>query len=174
MAKNKNVTMSMIKEDNKRYKEYLSVDIDVNGESHEVKLYPFFAPEKVAKLRDEIYQFKVNTEKEKLNINESEWSDIIAYFILKYFTNITMTSSKKAKTIYNEYKEVINSRVAEFLLRQFPQESIFYVHDKINEVTEMEAILLDKIKQVQEDIKNLPLENKDILLGKNRKQIPEV
>ncbi|PAD70728.1 hypothetical protein CHH83_02675 [Bacillus sp. 7586-K] len=174
MVKTKNVTMSMIKEDNRKYKEFLSIDVEVNGESHEVKLYPFFSPEKVAKLRDELYEFKLNADKEKLNINEAEWSDIVGYFILKYFTNITMTTSKKAKVIYKEFKEVINSRVSEFLLKQFDQDSILYVHDKINEIADMEAILLNKIKQVQEEIKSLPLENKDILLGKNRKQIPEV
>ncbi|MGM7720490.1 hypothetical protein [Metabacillus sp. Hm71] len=170
---NKKLTMGIIKEDNKRYKEYLTIDVDVNGENHEVKIYPYFAPEKVAKLRDDFIEFIRNTKKEKVEVDDNEWSDIIGYFIIKHFTDIAMTTSKKAKTIYAEYKQVINSTVTEFILKQFPVESILYVHDKINEISEMEEKLIGRIKNVQKEIKDLDLENKDILLGK-KKQIPEV
>lgn len=168
----KKLTISHIKNDNKRYKESVSIDIDVNGEPHEIKIYPFFSPQKVADLRDDFYSFLSLAKKEKVEI-EIAGSDIIGYYVIKHFTDVSMTTSKKADYIYKEIKEVLNSKVAEFILKQFPQESMSYLYDKIYEIAELDDKLSNEIKRVQKEIQELPLENREIILGK-QKQIPEV
>nr|BDD47801.1 hypothetical protein 2 [Bacillaceae bacterium] len=168
------LNMKVIKEDNKRYKEFVTIDIEAQGNTYEVKIYPFLSPSLVAKLRDELIEFRQNVDKEKLTIEDTEWDDLISYFIVRHFTNIKMTKSKKAKTIYEEFKEAINSKLFEVILKSFPEESIMSVHEKIYELAEMNAILEQRMKQIQKEIQGLDLENKDILFNENRKQIPEV
>lgn len=167
------LSMNLIKENNKQYKEFVEIPVNAQGQEYIVKIWPFFSPVKVAKLRDELIEFRQNVDKEKLIIEDKEWDDIIAYYIVREFTNIKMTQGKKAKTIYDEFKEAINSKLFEVILKSFPEESIMFVHEKIYELAEMNAKLENRIRQVQKEIKELPLENKDILL-KTEKQIPEV
>lgn len=169
----KQLKMGIIKEDNKKFDQTLSIDVKVNDEDYEVKIWPFFSPTKVADMRNSLIEFKQNCDKEELIIDNSQWDDIISYFIVRQFTDIKMTTSKKAKTIYAEFKEATNSKLFEVILKSFQEDSLMYVHDKIFELAELNAKLENKVKQTQKEIKDLPLENKELLLGK-KKQIPEV
>ncbi|MBD1379219.1 hypothetical protein [Metabacillus arenae] len=166
------LSMSVIKEDAKQYDEFIEIPVTAQGKEYIVKLWPFFSPTSVNKLINELIEFKKKADEEKLKIEDKSWDDLIGYFIVRHFTDIKMTKSKKAKTIYDEFKSAINSKLFEIILKSIPEESMMFVHGKIMELAEMNAKLQERVRQAQKEIQELPLENKDILL-KNRKQIPE-
>jgi N-glycosylase/DNA lyase len=161
----KQLSMQVIKEDVKKYDEFIELPVKAQGNEYIVKIYPFFKPEKVRDMLNEMIGFYRNCEKEKVNVKDEEFDDIVGYFIVKHFTNIKTTTSEKAKKIYEEFKVAINSQLFEVILKTLPEESIQYVYNKIFEIIELNAKLQNKIKKFQDEIKNLPLENKDILFS---------
>ncbi|MGG3892014.1 hypothetical protein [Metabacillus fastidiosus] len=168
------ITMGMIKKDNQKYKEFVELPVPVGDKEYVVKIYPYFSPEKVRDLRNEYYQFLKTAEDEKVEIPEIERDDLIGYYVIKYFTDVKMTSSKKIKTIYAEFKEALNSPLFEVVLKGLPEESLLYVHEKIHEIKEIGARFENEIRKAQEEIQNLDLENRDVLFPPTEKQIPEV
>ncbi|WP_299831213.1 hypothetical protein [uncultured Metabacillus sp.] len=169
----KKLSISKLKDEAKVFDEFVEIDVDVNGEEYTVKMYPYFKPEKIRDLVNELTEFFQKAKEEKLEIPKIEEDDLIAFFICKHFTDIKFTTSKKVKKIYEEFKLLINSSLFKVLSKSFPQESVAQVFDRIFEIIETNAVLENKFKQTQEIIKNLPLENKDVLFKQN-KQIPEV
>lgn len=155
--------MNQLKDEVKAYDENVELSVDVNGQEYLVKIWPFFKPEKVKDCADDISLFFINANKEKLNVNPKEEDDIITYFIIKHFTDIKMTQGKKTKTIYNEFKVVSNSSLFKVLSQSFPKESkqkIFEeLYDQIDRNAELEQVVLKYRKQ----LKNLPLQNREVL-----------
>ncbi len=135
-------------------------------------MYPFFAPEKIRDLVNELVDFYKKAQEEKLDIPKIEEDDLVGFFIIKYFTNLKLTSSKKAKKLYEDFKTALNAPLFKVLMKSFPEDSITKVYDRIYEVIEMSAEMENRIKAYQEQLKELPLENRDIIFGK-QKQIPE-
>lgn len=170
--------VSMLKDEMKIYSEFIDIPVPVviNGEEKElnIKAYPYFKPEAIRDCVNEIAEFFTKAKEEKLNIPKIEEDDVIGAFICKYFTDMKFTSSKKAKTIYNEFKLLINSKLYRVITKAFPQESIDQLYERIFEIIEVNATLENKVKQKQQEIKDLPLENRDILFPAKEKQIPEV
>jgi hypothetical protein len=72
------------------------------------------------------------------------------------------TTSKKAKKIYDEFKLALNSDLFKVLMETYPKESITKVWNRIFEVSEASTRLEHKVKEAQENIKNLPIENRDV------------
>lgn len=169
----KQLSMKVIADDNKKYKEQVELPVTAQGQEFLVTFHPYFSPTKIKKLVDELILFYQNAKKEKVNPNEDEFDDLVAYFIIRTFTNIKMTTSKKAKTIYEEYKSAIDSTLFQLILSTIPEESIMEVHKRILQSIELSGRLESKVKMVKEEIDNLPLENREILLG-TKKQIPEM
>jgi subtilase family serine protease len=169
----KQLTMKVVQEDVKKYKEQVEFTVNAQGDEFTVKFYPYFSPAKIKSLVENLIQFFQSANKEKLNVPDEEFDDLISYFIIRTFTNIKMTTSKKAEKIYEEFKVAINSELIGLILSSFPEESVLAVHKRIYDTIELSAKLENKLKAIKDEIKDLPLENKEVLFGKE-KQVPEV
>ena len=127
-----------------------------------IKLYPYFKPEKIKDCVNEMGLFFKKCEDEKITISKEEEDDIVIFFIIRHFTNLKMSSSEKAKRIYNDFKTVINSDVYRFLVETLPEESIIKVYDfafeaiknteKINRKTTEHQNLVEDFREKHKDI----------------------
>jgi DNA uptake protein ComE-like DNA-binding protein len=156
-------SVSQLQDEVSMYEEFVEIPVTAQGKEYIVKMYPFFKPEKVRDLVDEMIEFFKVADKEKVEVKPIEEDDLIGYFVIKYFTDMKFTKSKKAKSIYNEFKLALNSQLFKVLMETYPEESIKSVHERIYAVRDASLKFGDKIKEVQELVKNMPLENRDIL-----------
>lgn len=169
----KQLSMSIIEKDNRKYNETVELPVDVSGTEYIINIYPFFKPEKVNAMLNELVEFFANARSEGVKLKDEDFDGLIGFYIVKHFTDIKITNSKKAKRIYQEYKTAINSKLFDVILKNIPEESMEYVYDKVFELQELNAKLENQIKRYKEALDELPLENRDILFPK-KKQIPEV
>lgn len=160
------LSISMIKDEVKMFDEYIDIPFTAQGKEVNVRLYPLFSPVTVRDIVNNLAEFLRNAKKENVKYDDKEFDDIVAYFILRHCTDIKFTKSKKAKTLYDEFKIVIKSKSIQTLLKFIPEESIKDVYDRIFEVIEVNAKIENRIKEIQKQIQELPLENRDILFGK--------
>lgn len=165
MSKSKQLPISIIQDEVSSYDEFVLIPLTYDNTEFEVKLYPLFKPEKIRDMLKDMSEFFQSAAKEKVKVSPDEESDILAYFMLKTFTDIKMTSSKKAKKIYEEYKIVINSKTMKEIIKFIPEESIAEVNQYIFEMLENSAKLERKVKEMRKQIKGLPLENREVVLG---------
>ncbi|MEH7346012.1 hypothetical protein V7122_19400 [Bacillus sp. JJ1532] len=156
----KQVSISMLKEDNKIYDEFIEVPVDYDEQEHIIKVYPYFKPTKVQKLVDSLVDFYKSAQEENISIPKEEESDIIAYFIVKFFTDVKFANSKKAKTMYDEFKIVLNAKIFQFIFKLFPEDSIKEVHERINDVIEASQRIQLVDKQIHKTVAELQLESK--------------
>lgn len=174
----KQLSMKEVQKEVNIYNEFVEFPVTVNGTEYEVKLFPFFSPEKVTKMLNEIVEFNKAAQKENFELPENQWEEFVAYYIVRTFTNIKMTKSKKAKVIYQEFKSAINSKLFDVIIQSIPEESVNYVYEKLYQMVELTAKFEGKLAQLQEEYQGLNLENKDIFEQLNQvkkeKQIPEV
>src|SRR5690554_2468559 len=96
----KQLSISMLKEYNKRFDEIVDIPVDFNGEEYVVKMHPFFSPTKVKELVDNLITFYKNAEKEKLSVPQELEDDLVGYFIVGTFSNLKLSLTKKAKSIF--------------------------------------------------------------------------
>lgn len=172
------LSVSVLREENKIYDEYVEIPVISQNKEYIIKLYPFFPPEKIKSLVISLAEFFHNAEKEKVKLEAKFEDDLVMYYIVKYFTDIKFSKSKKAKSIYDEFKSVINSKVYKEMVKLFPEQSISEVYDQIFETLDSSALLKEKFKDVQKIFNELPLQNREAfeqlnLIGK-QKQITEV
>jgi hypothetical protein len=144
------LTIKEVKESNKIYNEQIELDVQVGDKEYTVKFKPYFSNIEVKNLVDDIQLFHVNAKKEKLEIQDDEIDDMNGYFIVRHFSDIKMTTSKKAKTLYAEFKEAINSDLFTVILKSIPEESYAKVYDRIKDITELGAKLENQIRQLQQ------------------------
>jgi hypothetical protein len=159
----KQFSVSQLQDEVSMYEEFVEIDFTSKGQEYTVKLFPYFKPEKIRDLVNELIEFFKVAEKEKVEVNPIEEDDLIGYYILKYFTDMKFTKSKKAKNIYAEFKLALNSKVFKLLMETYPKESIQTVIDRIYEVSSVSDKLENDFKEEQEKIKKLPLENRDFI-----------
>ncbi|GLI86641.1 hypothetical protein ANABIO32_44880 [Rossellomorea marisflavi] len=147
----KQLSIANLEEEISHFDEVVEVDFEGrNGEKYTIKIKPFFKPEKVRNLVVELIDFYKKAEEEKLKIPEFEQEDLIPFFIIKHFTNIKFTRSKKAKKVYEEFKTAINAAMFIPLLDAFPQESIQAVYERIYDQIEKTAQFKEKyLEQAQ-------------------------
>lgn len=155
--------IAQLKDEVKAYDEKVELSVDVNGEEYSITIFPFFKPELVKECVDGISEFFLKANQEKLNVKAKDEDELIKYYIIKHFTNIKMTSSKKSKTIYNEFKTVSNSSIFKVLIKSFPDESIQKVYDELYDNIELNAQLENVMMKYKRQLKNLPLQNRNIL-----------
>jgi hypothetical protein len=158
----KQFSVSQLKDEVSIYDEFVDIPVTVQGKEYIVKMFPYFKPEAIRDLVNEMIDFFKASETEKLIIPQIEEDDLVGYFIVKHFTDMKFTKSKKAKVIYNEFKLVLNSQLFKVLMETYPQESIKSVYDRIFSVIENNEQLKNKFKETQDVIKDLPLENREI------------
>jgi N-glycosylase/DNA lyase len=158
----KQFSVSQLKDEVSIYDEFVDIPVTVQGKEYIVKMFPYFKPEGIRDLVNEMIDFFKASETEKLMIPQIEEDDLVGYFIVKHFTDMKFTKSKKAKVIYNEFKLVLNSQLFKVLMETYPQESIKSVYDRIFSVIENNEQLKNKFKETQDVIKGLPLENREI------------
>jgi hypothetical protein len=156
-------SVSQLQDEVSVYDEYVEFPIQTQGKEYIVKLFPFFKPEKVRDLVIDLQNFFKAAEQEKVNISPIEEDDLVGYFIVKYFTDMKFTKSKKAKVIYNEFKLTLNSQLFKILMKSYPQESVQSVYERIFEIIEVDNQMKNKFKDAQNLIKELPLENKEVI-----------
>jgi hypothetical protein len=144
------LTMKEVKESNKVFEEQIELPVQVGDREYTVKFKPYFSNVEVKNLVDDIQLFHVNAKKEKLEIQDDEIDDINGYFIIRHFSDIKMTTSKKVKTLYAEFKEAINSDLFTVILKSIPEESYAKVYDRIKDINELGARLENQIKQLQQ------------------------
>ncbi len=165
----KQLNMSTVKESNKIYSETVDIELTVGNEEYIVKFLPFFSPITVNKMLLDIGEFLTKSQEEKLDVKDSEFDDILGYFIVKHFTNIKFSQSKKAKSIYSEYNEAKNSKLFDIILKSVPEESMKYVYEKIFERQEMVSKLQGQLELAQKKLKDYDFTNKevkDLFVGK--------
>lgn len=164
----KKLSMKVIKEDTKKYKEFIELPV---GEDYIVKIYPYFSPTKVNQLMNELSSFYRSVKEEKVAVSDEEFDDIIGYFIVRHFTDITMTKSKKSKALYEEFNALKDSVLFKLIISAIPEESIESVYNSVFELIEFSSKFETKMKMVKEQMGNLQLNNPEVLRDK---QIPEV
>lgn len=156
--------VAQLKDEVSIYDEFVEIPVNSQDKEYIVKMYPYFKPEKVRDLVEEIGEFYLSCEKEKITVSQKEQDDIVGYFITKYFTNMIFTKSKKAKKVYEEFKIAVNSGLFKTLMEAYPKESIMSVYDRIYEVLEANAELESQMQRYQQVLKELqPLENREII-----------
>lgn len=157
------LTVSKIKDVNKKYKAFIELPVYLEDEEYIIKIYPFFKPEKVKKMVDEWILFYQNVKKENIEINKDYESDIVAYFIVRNFTDLKFTTSKKAKVIFEEIKEIINApQVFDVVLKAFPEESIKDIYSRAHDVIEASKKVIAQNTELAEEYKNAKIENEFI------------
>lgn len=154
------LTVSRIKEVNKKYKAFIELPVYLEEEEYIIKIYPFFKPEKVKKMVDDMILFYQAAKKENISISSDYDSDITAYFIVRAFTDLKFTTSKKAKVIFDEIKEVINApKVFEVVLKGFPEESIKEIYSRVHDVIAASKKVSVKSNELAAEYNNVKLEN---------------
>ncbi len=159
----KQLSTSQLKEHNKKYNEVIEEDFEIDGEDYTIRIYPYFKPEKIKDLLNERQEFLNKCHEENIELQDDEISDFLGYLIIKYFTNIKTTTSRKAKTIYKDFKTLLNHEIYLPLLNVFPEKSIRKVQEMLFERTETYIKLEEEIRKQQEKIKDLPLENREVI-----------
>lgn len=160
----KKLSLKQVEKENEIYKETIDVPIKVNGEDYAIVMYPFFSPTRIENVVNEFAKFAENAKEEKLKIKENDEIHIVHCFVIKEFTDIKFTTSKKAKTIYAEFKQLINNPLYKELTNYFLKDSMDLVYEAFqNELAYFKKIE-DLMSKTQQEIKNLPIENKEILL----------
>jgi hypothetical protein len=165
------LSVSQLKDEVSMYDEFAEFPIVISGKEYIVKMFPYFKPEKIRDLVNELFDFLKAADKEKVNIPPIEEDDLVGYFIVKYFTDMTFTKSKKAKVIYNEFKLTLNSKLFKVLMESYPKDSIQLVYDRIYGIIEADAQLKNRFSEMQEVMNNLQLENRDIFEKLNTKVV---
>jgi uncharacterized protein YktA (UPF0223 family) len=161
----KQLPISVIKDENKLYGETVEFPILAHGEEYIVKVYPFFRPEKVRELVVDLATFGRNIKEGNIPYQDHEEGDVVAYFILRNFTDIKFTKSTKFKNIYEEYKTVINSDVLKKVFNMFPKESVAKVYERIEEVIEANEMFTRQIQFIKDRVNNMDLVHKDAILN---------
>lgn len=156
-------SVSQLQDEVSMYDEFVEIDFTSQGKEYTIKLFPFFKPEKIRDLVNEMIEFFKAAEKEKVEVKQIEEDDLVGYYILKYFTDMKFTKSKKAKNIYAEFKFALNSPLFKQLMEAYPKESVKTVIDRIYEVSNASIKIKNDIEEAQGKIKDLPLENREII-----------
>ena len=149
-AKTAPLTMAQIAKENTIYDEIVEIPVHVGDTEHVIQLHPYFTNTKVRDMVEELRAFIVNSSDENLKLNiEQELHDIIGYFMVRHFSNIKMTTSKKAKRIFMEYKQALDSDVFKVIIRAIPKESIQKVYQAICELQELYVTLEKQMQYLQ-------------------------
>lgn len=162
--------VSDLRDEVSMYDEFVEIPVTSQGKEYIVKMYPYFLPEKIRDLVDELVEFIKKCKEENLTIPQREEDDLKGYFIIKYFTDMIFTDSPLAKDIYDEFKIALNSSLFSTLMKSYPKESIYAVYERINEVIQASAEIETMLMNAQKAIQELNLQNKDILLGQKEEK----
>jgi hypothetical protein len=161
----KQLPISVFREENKLYEEFIEIPVTAQGLEYIVKLFPFFSPEKIRDLVKDLVEFCKAAVSDNIHIDDIEQSDVVGYFILKHFTDVKFSKSKKAKNIYAEFKAVLNAKVFQDILKSFPESSVNDVWNRIHEVlAENEKVQKRMENKVKEAKVDLHLIHNDVLL----------
>jgi len=161
----KQLSLKMIKEENKKYDEVIDLTFTRGDEEFVIKVNPYFSPLKIKNLLKEYKQFIDNTEKEKVKITDEEKLEIIPCFMIKEFTDINFGTAKTAKSVFANFKALMNHIMFKEIVNAFPETSKVSVLEEINDRIGEGAKIQRLFEQTQEELKNLPLENKEVLFG---------
>lgn len=180
MAKQLNI--SKVREDNKRYNEKHRIEWD-DGEVY-LDIWPYLKPEKIDEMFEYMSDMLDKIEKEELDFDVDKYFyDFIMYCIIITFSTFSRPSG--AKSLLQHFIDLINSRFYNDIALEFPQVEVNKVFEKIFKAYEVNAELTKIQEQFKKQLESLPLENKDILFPKlskeentdeedKEKQIPEV
>lgn len=168
-----------LEEGTKIYDELIEVaSITHEDKKYSIQFYPLFKYEKIRKLVLEIGQFFMKAKDEKVKVDQLEEDDLINYFIIKHFSKgLKFTTSKKAKTVYNEFKIFYNSDLYkvfkdEVFSNDLVEQSKQDVYKEIFANIELSAKFEKRLQEAQQLIGNLPLQNPELFQGA-AKQVPE-
>ena len=176
-TKQKQLSIAQLKPEVDVYKESIDVPVTLPNSEDEinVKLFPLFSPTSVAKLVNEYLLFLAQCKQENVEVLEEDEGDILGYFIVKYFTDIKTTKSKKAKMIIEEVDLLKNSQLYKELMKLFPVASVQSVHERIMEVNEAFANLEGQMRVIQKQMNELDLENRaEIVTAFNKGENNEI
>lgn len=170
--KQTSLPISALKDEVSIYDETIEVTtITHNNKDIKIEFHPLFKYESIRKCVLEIGQFYQNAMQEGIEIDPIDEDALIDYFIIRHFSKgLKFTTSKKAKTIHEEFKIVYNSSLYrlfknEIFTNELVEKSKEQVIEEIWKNIELAGKLENRLKQAQDMIKNLPLENRDIILG---------
>lgn len=164
VEKSKQPTLkSLVKDEVEAYNTYFDIPFIPFGQTDpvQIRIYPLFSPQKVAITVNEYIGFINKAVQEKINITPEEEGDLLGYFVIKNFTNVKTTTSKKAKTVYDEFKMLVNSRFYTEIISFFPEESMRAVHERLFEIIEASDQLNTQFKQIQKEAEKVINENKE-------------
>ena len=164
-SKQKQMSIQLLKPEVDMYDEFVELNVRPQGYEEDliVKLFPLFKPDTVNTLVVEYFELLAQCNKEKIEVDKAQEGDILGYLIVKYFTDIKTTKSKKAKTILEEVDLLKNSQLYKEIMELYPKESIASVHNRILELNEAFVQLEGQLKTLQDEYQNLDLENRDVL-----------
>ena len=164
-SKQKQMSIQLLKPEVDMYDEFVELNVRPQGYEEDliVKLFPLFKPNVTNNLVAEYFELLAQCNKENIEVDEADKGDILGYLIVKYFTDIKTTKSKKVKTILEEVDLLKNSQLYKEIMELYPKESIASVHNRILELNEAYVQLEGQLKTLQEEYQNLDLENRDVL-----------
>ena len=163
--KQQQFSVSMLKPEVDIYKETVPVPVEVDGKEIDINITPYFSPESINALLIDLGDFFTKAQEENLDVNSISQEDFVNCFILKHYTDMKFTSGKKAKTLLDLLKILINSKLYNELLNIFPKESLVSVQEAIFKVyessIEQEELITQKLMEAQA---NMPeLQNPELL-----------
>ncbi|AKO91908.1 hypothetical protein BEH_07210 [Priestia filamentosa] len=164
--KQQQFSVSMLKPEVDFYKQTRDVTATLpDGTELPITFTPFFSPESIRELLIEIGKFFEKAQEENLDVDSMSQEDIVNCFILKHYTDMKFTTSKKAKTLFNLFEILVNSKLYSDILDVIPEESILSVKEAIFKIyessIEQEELITQKLMEAQA---NMPeLQNPELL-----------
>jgi glycerol kinase len=159
----KQLSLKMIKEENKKYDEIMEFPFERNGEEMIIKIHPYFSPLRIEKLIKEYDEFAKKAEEEKLEISEEDALNLIPCLVIKEFTDINFGTAKKAKSILANFKELTNHPIFKELINAIPDPSMESVYAEFNDRLSIASKVQGLLSRTKEQMEKL--ESKDILFG---------
>lgn len=154
-AKPKPLSMAAIIKSNTMYDQTVEFPVTVGDREFMIIVYPYFSNTKIRSMLEDVKDFVNQAKEENLNIDlEAEFTDIIGYFIVRHFTNIKMTTSKRAKAICEEYRQMLNSDIFKLIIKAIPEESLQKVYYAIYEMQELYKTLETKLNALKQTYEN--------------------
>ncbi|WP_182004728.1 hypothetical protein [Priestia aryabhattai] len=161
----KQLSLKAVKKENEIYKEKFDIPVKVDGVEYNIKITPFFSPEKIKNVINSFSKLCKMAVDENIEIKNGEDFSIIDCLLIKEFTDIKFSNNRKASTILAEFKQLLNSPLYRELMEAFPESSVHEAYGYYNDMKGVAVKFERFIEQQQEMVNKLPLENKDILFG---------
>lgn len=156
-TKKKALTLSAIKEETKKYKEQIVVDI----KGYELKIDKHFAPTKISELLQELGSKILQLEKDGVDLKNFDLTSYIFLLIIKHFTSLKIPDEFEKQIAI--LKELVDGEFLGEIINAIPDDGWNKLQDVFYELNE-------RFDQTKEMLKNLVEEQENKIAKENNTQ----